>query len=254
MICNLNSATPIWPSRDPVSICMPICNEVDVIQIVVQEWIDEVFKYLPSGSEFIFDEAGSTDGTKEALLELKKKYPFIRVNFHDAKDGFANATKRLYQEAHCPWIFCTDSDGQYIACDFWKLAKQIEHNYDLIRGAKIGRKDPLFRRIASLFFNKIIWFLFNMNFLDFNSTFFLIKKNVLDQILPHINCMETLINTELLLRTELENYNIKQIYILHRPRRFGVSRGLHPITFIKHSIKALIGLFKIKASYRTQKL
>jgi len=239
---------------EPVSILMPISNEADVIEIVVEEWIRDVFVYLPEGSEFLFDEAASIDGTQEILERLKLKYPYISIEYRDKKDGFANAARRLYERAKCPWIFFTDSDGQYIPSDFWKLAKNINGGFDLIRGAKIGRKDPLIRRVASAIFNKIIQFLFNLNYLDFNSAFFLIKKNALKTILPQLRCMPTLINTELLLRLELENYLIKQVYVLHRARLFGVSRGLAPKDFLFHSIKALRGLYAIKASYRISKI
>jgi len=240
-----------WDSSEPVSILMPVCNEQEVIEAVIEEWAQDVIQYLPAGSELMIDDA-STDGTRDILAKLIARYPFIKVFYQDKKDGFANAARRLYKNANCPWIFFTDSDGQYIAKDFWKLAKHINNNFDLIRGAKVGRKDPMLRRVASGVFNKIIQFLFNMNYLDFNSAFFLIKKPVLDGLLDHIDCMETLINTELLLRMELENYNIKQVYVLHRMRLFGVSRGLPPLKFMLHSLKALQGLYKIKASYRVR--
>ncbi len=245
---------PIIKLSEPVSILMPVSNEADVIEEVVEEWVRDVISHLPRGSEFLFDEAASNDGTREILQRLIIKYPFINVEYQDKKDGFAKAARRLYGRAKCPWVFFTDSDGQYVASDFWKLAKHIEGRYDLIRGAKIGRKDPFIRRFASAVFNKIIQFLFNINYLDFNSAFFLIRKDALRDILGHLNCMPTLINTELLLRLELENYSIKQIYVLHRNRLFGVSRGLAPSAFMKHSIKAVRGLYAIKASYRTQKI
>lgn len=238
--------------NSPVSILMPVCNEADVIEMVVEEWAREVFAHLPEGSEFLFDEAASTDGTREILERLKLKYPYIHIEYRERKDGFANAARRLYEKAKCPWVFFTDSDGQYVASDFWKLAKNINQNFDLIRGAKIGRKDPFFRRVASAIFNKIIQFLFNLNYLDFNSAFFLVKRDVLRSILPELQCMPTLINTELLLRLELENYSIKQVYVLHRSRLFGVSRGLAPSAFLHHSLSALKGLYAIKASYRTR--
>lgn len=244
---------PIIELREPVSILMPVSNEADVIEEVVEEWVREVISHLPLGSELLFDEAASTDGTRDILQRLTIKYPFINVEYRDKKDGFANAARRLYERAKCPWIFFTDSDGQYVARDFWKLAKHIDSRYDLIRGAKIGRKDPLIRRLASAIFNKIIQFLFNINYLDFNSAFFLIRRDALRDILMHLNCMPTLINTELLLRLELENYSIKQVYVLHRQRLFGVSRGLAPSAFMQHSIKAVKGLYAIKASYRSRK-
>ena len=244
---------PVIELREPVSILMPVSNEADVIEKVVEEWVREVISHLPAGSELLFDEAASTDGTRDILQRLTIKYPFINVEYHNKKDGFANAARRLYERAKCPWIFFTDSDGQYVARDFWKLAKHIDSRYDLIRGAKIGRKDPLIRRLASAIFNKIIQFLFNINYLDFNSAFFLIRRDALRDILMHLNCMPTLINTELLLRLELENYSIKQVYVLHRQRLFGVSRGLAPNVFMQHSIKAVNGLYAIKASYRSRK-
>jgi hypothetical protein len=247
---NYKNRFPAFKIKEPVSILMPVCNEADVIEFVINEWIDEVFKYLPKGSEFLFDEAASTDGTKEILKRLSKKYTFIKVEYRDKKDGFANASRRLYERARCHWVFFTDSDGQYLASDFWKLAKFTNSEFDLIRGAKIGRKDPFIRRFASAIFNKIIQFLFNINYLDFNSAFFIVRKDALKNILPTLVCMPTLINTEFLLRLELENYLIKQIYVLHRQRQFGVSRGLSPSSFFYHSIKALRGLYAIKASYR----
>lgn len=241
---------PVIKLREPVSILMPVSNEVDVIEKVIEEWVQDVITYLPPGSEFLFDEAASTDGTREILHRLTVKYSFINVEYRDKKDGFANAALRLYKRAKCPWVFFSDSDGQYIARDFWKLAKYIDGDFDLIRGAKIGRKDPIIRRIASAIFNKIIFFLFHINYLDFNSAFFLIRRDVLQNILPELVCMPTLINTELLLRLELENHLIKQIYVLHRQRLYGVSRGLAPSTFLLHSLRSLRGLYCIKSSYR----
>lgn len=233
----------------PVSILMPVCNEADVIESVIEEWVEDVFKFLPEGSEFIFDEAASTDGTREILKEMCEKYSFIRVVYNEKKDGFAAAARRLYMAANCPYVFFTDSDGQYVATDFWKIAKYIDR-YDYVRGIKVGRKDTFLRRISSGIFNKIVMFLYNINYNDINSAFHIIRKDVLDTLLPQITVMPVLINTELVLRAELANYEIKQVYVMHRMRKFGKSRGLPTWRFIFDSLKALKGLFDIKASYR----
>lgn len=235
---------------DPVTVCMPIHNEADVIESVIREWVEEVFQFLPEGSIFAFDEAGSNDGTNEILERLQKEFPFIHVYHHPKKDGFANAARRLYQAADTPLIFFTDCDGQYVASDFWKLVPFSMAGYDMVRGAKIGRRDPLFRRIASLFFNKAVQFLFSVNYMDVNSAFLLVQKEVMDKVLSKTNCMKTLINTEILLRTEIENFDIRQVYVLHRERQFGISRGLNPWKYLFECMAALKGLFRIKASYR----
>jgi glycosyltransferase involved in cell wall biosynthesis len=118
--------------KEPVSILMPVCNEAEVIESVIEEWVQDVIKYLPEGSEFLFDEAASTDGTREILQRMCKTYPFIKVTYNEKKDGFAASARRLYKAAKCPYVFFTDSDGQYVAADFWKLAKSI-NRYDYIR-------------------------------------------------------------------------------------------------------------------------
>jgi glycosyltransferase involved in cell wall biosynthesis len=247
-LVKMNSGNVVKLSA-PVSILMPVCNEVDVIAYVIQEWVDEVCRFLPEGSEFILEDGNSSDGTTAIIRKFAEKYPYIRLIVNPARDGFSAAARRLYQQAKCPLIFFTDSDGQYVARDFWKLAHHID-SYDLIHGSKTGRKDPAFRRYASAVFNKLSWFIFGIPYLDINSAFRLMKAEVIHRTLPETNCMPTLLNAELILRAELENFDIKQVYVLHRFRRFGVSRGLPSYRFAWDSFLALRGLFKIRESYR----
>ena len=107
------------------------------------------------------------------ILELR-----CGSNIHgrEKRDGFGNAAKRLYKRANSPFIFFTDSDGQYVAKDFWILAKYI-NDYDFIRGGKVGRKDPIMRRLVSFIFNKLVLILFDVYYFDVNSAFFLLKKS-----------------------------------------------------------------------------
>lgn len=235
--------------KQPISIVMPVCNEAAIIEEVIEEWVTEVFQYLPEGSEIFFDEAASTDGTREILKRLQIKYPFIRLNFNPVKEGFAVAAKRLYREAKCPLIFFTDSDGQYPASEFWKLTPFIE-GYDIVHGAKITRQDPIYRRIASAVFNWIVRFISDVYYSDINSAFRIVKKEVLEVILPKLGAMPTLLNAELLLRAEFENYQIKQVFIRHRKRRHGKSRGLPASGFLRDCIKAFRGVHAIKSDYK----
>lgn len=241
--------TPVRTIKHPISILMPVCNEADVIEDVINEWIQEVFQYLPAGSEFLFDEAASTDGTREILGRLSAQHSFIKVNYNERKDGFANAARRLYRAATCPLVFFTDSDGQYAPAEFWKLAPYID-DYAIVHGAKIGRQDPLPRKIASAIFNRVARFIFDVHYSDINSAFRIIRRSTVEEILPNIKCMPTLLNAELLLRAELENHPIKQIHVIHRRRKFGVSRGLPPSGFIRESLRAYRGLLALKSEYR----
>ena len=75
------------------------------------------------------------------------------------------------------------------------------------------------------------------------------KREVVEAIIPSVRCMPTLINAELLLRVELNNLPIKQVHVRHRPRRFGVSRGLPPWTFLFEAYKAYRGLLRLKQEF-----
>jgi glycosyltransferase involved in cell wall biosynthesis len=227
---------------------MPVCNEADVIEHVIEEWVRDVFQYLPAGSEFLFDEAASTDGTREILARMTEKYPFIRVMYNEKKDGFANAARRLYREAKCPLVFFTDSDGQYVAAEFWKLAPYID-KFWLVHGAKIGRQDHFFRKVASAVFNRCARFIFDVHYSDINSAFRIVRKELCDEMLPKLHCMPTLLNAEFLLRAELDNYPVRQVHVVHRRREFGVSRGLPPGRYLGECLKAYRGLLALKAEY-----
>lgn len=228
---------------------MPVCNEADVIESVIEEWIAEVIRHLPEGSELLFDEAASTDGTREILKRKMLEHPFIRVIFNDKKDGFAAAAKRLYKEAKCPLVFFTDSDGQYVASEFWKLAPYA-NDFAIVHGAKIGRQDAFYRKLSSMIFNRIARLVFDTPYSDINSAFRIVRKDLCDEMLPKLNCMPTLLNAEFLLRTDMENYPIKQVRVIHRQREHGVSRGLPPNTYLHECLKAYKGLLKLKAEYR----
>ncbi len=230
---------------EPVSVLMPICNEAQILPSVIEEWHREVFRHLPKGSEWVFDDGASTDGTLAILEQSQREHPYIRI-LNSRKEGFAASARRLYREARCPLVFFTDSDGQYVAQEFWKLAPFIR-DYDMVHGAKVNRKDPLFRKVASRGFNLISESLFHTGFNDINSAFRLMRKSMADSLLPQIRSMPTLLNAELLLRCMQEGYTVKQVNVCHRPRRFGESRGLPAASFLTECFKAYRGLLELRS-------
>jgi hypothetical protein len=227
----------------PISFLMPVCNEEEVIEQVVLEWINEVILKCPTGSELILDDS-STDGTTSILKRLKKTYPMIHVYTHP-KDGFFNAAKRLYQKANNQVVFFTDSDGQYVASEFWKLP-QLYKDWTIVNGEKIVRKDPFYRIFASKVFNFFVRRFFGLTSKDSNSAFRLMDKRIVDQILPQERTMRTLLNSELTIRAHMANYDIISVPIIHRDRAIGKSRGLPLKSFLRESCAAFTSLLTLK--------
>ena len=238
-------------SNHQISILMPVYNEEDVIEANVLEWINEVVLHLPTGSELVIDNA-STDGTTEILEILKKKYSFLRV-IRSQRDGFFNATIRLYEHAKCDVIFFTDSDGQYVPSEFWKISHLIDE-YDLINGVKEYRKDPLYRVQISVIFNLMVRLLFNIKTRDINSAFKLVKKIVLDSTLKEIRYLKKLPNTELYIRAIKYDFKVIDVMVEHRKRLNGVSRTLPAHIFILECFRACFQLIDLRLSnFRNRK-
>jgi dolichol-phosphate mannosyltransferase len=233
---------------EKVAICLPVLNEAIVIEEVVTAWI-LVCNSLPAGSGVHIEDGGSTDGTVEILKDLQSQYSNLYVDYRQKADGFGAAAKRLLASPNADWIFFTDSDGQYVAEDFWILWNR-RMNFDVIRGIKMGRQDPFIRRVTSFFWNKLVSLFFNLPLIDINAAFVLIRKSVLDEVLPKVNRLETLITSELIIRVILANFELKNTYVQHRKRKGGKSRGVPASRLPFIAIKQLIGLTKIKSDYR----
>jgi dolichol-phosphate mannosyltransferase len=241
---------------EPISMLMPVSNEIERIESVIAENVEVIFRHLPKGSEFLIEEAGSTDGTKELLLDLQKRWPFLDITFKEEKEGFAKATKDLYRRAKCPWVFFTDSDGQCVSSEFWKLIKFMD-DFDFITGRKRPRYDPFSRRVTSYFFNLFAKILFKFNLKDINFGFRLCKRSSVLKCLDSTKYMPTTINAEILIIAHMLKYKIKEVDIYHRPRLSGLSRGLVSGSLLKESLlalKALIKLYKKMDEIKSHKI
>jgi len=225
----------------PVSILMPSCNEADVIRDVVEEWVTEVMSRLPEGSEMVFDDC-SNDGTTEILQELSEKYPFLRFS-HCERDGFLKSALRLYRGARCPLVFFTDSDGQYPASEFWRIAEHIA-DHDMVHGYKVSRQDTKFRLFVSYVFNRLVRIMFGPGH-DVNSAFRLIKRPILDAVLDDLGIMPMMPNAEMYMRLRKMSHDIRDIPIRHRERAFGISRGFPGLSLYIISIRTSFDLIRI---------
>lgn len=234
---------------EPVSILMPSYNEGQLIVEVLREWFRDVLAHLPAGSELILDDC-SDDGTETLLRQLAEQHPFLRVNF-SRRDGFFNAAMRLYRMAKCPLVFFTDSDGQYVAEDFWKVAEHI-HACDMVHGYKSGRKDPVYRLVASAAFNAMIRSLFLCGARDVNCAFRMIRRPMLEQLLGRIRHLSMLPNAEMYVRAEWCGMRIKCVPVQHRARTHGKSRSLPLGLFGRECCKAFRQVIALRRELITQ--
>lgn len=230
----------------PISIVIPVYNEVEVIEKVVRDFYEKVASKLEI-SEFIIAEDGSNDGTKEVLNRLKDEIP-ITLIMGDQRKGYTKAVKDALKLPRYDVIFFSDSDGQQEPNDFWKLMDCLEDN-SIVVGYKHPRRDSFFRVSISKFYQLVNLCLFGIKLHDINCGYRLIKKQVLDDILDEVSLLPNFVSSEIILRAYLKGYKIKEIPVTHYPREFGESRGLPLKKIPVEVIKLLKGLFKLKMQH-----
>jgi dolichol-phosphate mannosyltransferase len=162
-----------------LTIVMPVYNEQDAIEGVVQEWMEEM-RRLGIRVEFRLYNDGSRDGTAERLESLKKIYPdLIAVN--KPNEGHGTTILRGYREATAPWVFQTDSDGEMPASSFGELWRRRE-NYDALFGIRQGRVQATARKWISFVSRSIVTLLFGRGVADVNTPYRLIRRPILQAI------------------------------------------------------------------------
>ena len=90
-----------------ISIIMPCYNCKDT----VEEALQSVYvQNLTIPFEVVMVDDGSTDGTKDFIISLSKKYSNVRCFFHDKNRGGGAARNTAVEHATGDLIFCLDSD------------------------------------------------------------------------------------------------------------------------------------------------
>jgi hyaluronan synthase len=92
--------------NDLVSIIIPIYNERDMIEMV----IDAVYRSTYKNIEVIAINDGSIDGTNEILDNIRDKYPSLKV-IHQARGGKRNAVATGYYASKGRYLVHIDSDS-----------------------------------------------------------------------------------------------------------------------------------------------
>ena len=156
-----------------ISIILPVFNEVKSLEYVLSVW-DKYLNEKKIIHEFVICEDGSTDGTKELINNLYKKYP-ITKNVKKKRRSYGLAIISGVIASKFNYILCIDSDGQCMPDSFQKFYDQ-KNLSDILIGNRNPRKDPVIRIIYSKLFKIIHDYLFNTKVKDPSCPYILAKK------------------------------------------------------------------------------
>jgi glycosyltransferase involved in cell wall biosynthesis len=234
---------------ESLSIVVPVFNEAAVIERVLRD-IHAKIALRVADVEFIVAEDGSTDGTKEILARLEPELG-LRLVSGTARKGYTGAVKDALRLPTREWVFFSDSDGQQEPDDFFEMAALADRS-DLVVGFKSPRRDPLPRLWLSAGLRLATRLLLGARFRDVNCGFRLMRRPVVESILPHCALLPQFINAEFALRARHQGFRVNEVPVRHYSREDGGSRGL-PVKKIPMEVRRLLaGLLELRREFRNE--
>jgi dolichol-phosphate mannosyltransferase len=137
-----------------LSIVIPALNEREALPGLLEE-IALTCSTLGKSWEAIVVDDGSTDGTFDLIEELSAQRPWLQGVRLRRNFGKSAALAAGFARARGELIVTIDGDGQDDPADIPALLQKLDAGFDLVCGWKRNRRDPLTRRLASRFFNRV---------------------------------------------------------------------------------------------------
>lgn len=228
MLTRVHTYKKLW-------VIMPVFNEEESIQHVIQEWFPVLRNCTKENFIFCVLNDGSTDNTLEILRRLEVIHPELYV-VDKKNSGHGQTCVEGYFIAlnqGAEWIFQIDSDGQ---CDpvYFKSFWNFKDQYPIIYGQRISREDGLQRLLISKIVSFVVWLSTGFFVRDANVPYRLMHRDTLHSILHRIPKDFKLAN---ILLSAMHQKKHKIFWIpIHFRNRLGGNPSVKIISFAKHGL------------------
>jgi len=204
-----------------VSAFFPCYNDALSIGKMVRD-VRESLVEAVSDFEIIVVNDGSSDNSLQVLQELQKEVSELRIVNHEVNRGYGGALLSGFAVSTKQWVFYTDGDAQYDAREITRCIAAVTESSDVIQGFKIGRGDPLHRRIIGRAYHHGVRFLFRLPVRDTDCDFRLIRNALLGKV--RLQSTTGVICVEMMHALNRVQANFVEVGVSHYHRPHGKSQ------------------------------
>ncbi|MEX0323552.1 MAG: glycosyltransferase family 2 protein [Puniceicoccaceae bacterium] len=215
--------SPEEPDESPVvgiSIVVPVYNEVDSLQELVERLLPVLQSVSPEDFEILFIDDGSKDGSWDSICSLFDKHPErIRAIQHRRNFGKAAALSNGFSCARGDIIITMDADLQDQPEEIPKFLKALEEGADLVSGWKQRRHDPIGKTFPSKIFNFMVRALSGLKLHDINCGFKAYRSEVAKGVTLYGE-----MHRFIPILADADGYKVAEIVVEHQKRIHGHSK------------------------------
>lgn len=204
-----------------ISSFFPCYNDKGTIASLVLE-VKNVLERLTDDYEIIVVDDGSTDGSRELLLQLQHDVPRLKLIMHEKNCGYGGALRSGFKAATKDLVFYTDGDGQYDVKELVSLLPKMAEKVDIVNGFKIKRSDPLHRIIIGWIYQQAMRLVFWLPIKDPDCDFRLIRRKVFEKVALKSNTGT--ITIELVKKLQQAGFKFAEVGVHHYFRTYGTSQ------------------------------
>jgi glycosyltransferase involved in cell wall biosynthesis len=224
--------------RPYLSLAVLAYNERDTVARMVR-LCSEILSDCGHTYELVLVDDGSTDGTREVVLELAAELPHCRSVLHPRNLGIGEGIRTCYFRTTGEWATWFPADMQADPRELPRLLQLLPGCDVLVtyREARL-RQEGWRRKLISRVDRALVRLLFGVGLNDLHWVRFF-RRSVLDRLV--LTSRSPFIDTEMVVGARRLGARIRQTPLQDQPRRFGTAKG----ATLKNLVSSVADLFSL---------